>query len=108
MDVLLQGVGGQQPRRDSNAAFDRARGSMIVQQFSHGLQRRLTEALAFRRRPALELRCGDLEPLKKLAAIERDGLLQTLAFRSRRQSPKHLRIDCQRRWVKTDRVLMSD
>ena len=78
MDALLQGVSHQQPGCNANATFDCTLGQMMVQQLGHGFERHFAKSLAFRRRPALELGCGDLKALEQFAAIECDGLLQTV------------------------------
>ena len=108
MDTLLQRVGRQQPGGDANAGLDRAHGQMMVQQLGHGFQRHFAKSLTFRRRPALELGCGDLEALEKFAAIECDGLLQTFSFRLPNQIPEHDGIGGQRGWLKADCVLVSN
>ena len=83
MDTFLQGIGRQQPSRDANAALDRTIGQMMLQQLGHGCERHFAESLTFRRHPALELGGADLEAIEKFAAIECDGLLQTVRSRLR-------------------------
>src|SRR6478735_12448047 len=81
---------------------------MMVQQLGHGFQRHFAKSLTFRRHPALELGCGDLDALEKFAAVECDGLLQTLDTRPPNQIPEHDSVSGQRGWLKADCVLVSN